>query len=335
MMANTMLLLREDTPTDYPGLAKEFYEAGRPFREELSSKESDRDKYDVMAKRSTTMIGKGASIARRYAAKNPELFPPIDNSRHKDFVSAIGSLSPLNKKLTAIGLQENPRNAVINDALQNVGVNAYIHNPIDLIANFARKLYFGIDPILLRGTVIYRKAKIFSEELYDFESLSVPAKKEITYPLKIGNAEAHFAYFNQVGRWLYKLDNHEQRTYYFAPTLVPIFAVLFACFQLISVLVFKKRTEQVGVLAFIAVCLMGYLSSVALAQILGTSRYHFAMLPITLIIFFSPLVLIEAIYVVGITRAGAWLARNLSLDSSRCFDNTIDEKPSSEAAECV
>jgi hypothetical protein len=292
-LANTMLLLKEDTPSKYPELARQLYEAGAPFRAELKAAKSEVEKYRVMSFQSSQMIGLGAHISRIYASQNPKIIQPLHPKNLEAVLSALGQLSPLNAKLIEISLKYDPRHIPLNNALQNIATNAYFHNLKELVPGFARKFYFGVEQLLLRLPAAEKKAKIFDKALYDFSTNTLPSKNEVSYPINISMAEKHFYLFNKTQRWLYLLDEYKTHQYFYAPRIVCWGAAIFILAQLIAVYFFKIKKDWIGSLAFLAICFFAYFSSVVFAQVIGTPRYYYPIFPLTLTFFFLPLLLIE------------------------------------------
>lgn len=145
---NTALMLKSDTAVTHPELRNRIVAFTEPYKKELYSIASHRERYNYLINSANLLIGHTGSITNQYGHEKELITQNRDGGR-QHLVTWLNGLSPLNQGLGALPSQSFGNSVWQDEILMELGRQAHVGNLDDFLHLTFLKLRFSWQSVLM------------------------------------------------------------------------------------------------------------------------------------------------------------------------------------------
>ena len=259
MAANTMFILKDDTPSDHPQVVKLLYAAAKPYQKKYAAIASATDKTLYNISVNNLILADASNIVNAYG-NDRGIVTTTEIARHESFVRFINNTSPLNRQFAQAGIGTAPNWVWFDSLLTRLAVSSVMHNSLGWAGLVWPNLQFSLNTIIPVADMPEKEFAPFARLRLDRSDLGFGA----TFPrLQTADPPVFTAWaFNRVGGLLRSLER-----------IIPIPGVVLAmagvALALFTAFVFwdEGMPPQIAGLAYLAGCLLIYHLEVDAASI--------------------------------------------------------------------
>ena len=297
MVFNAMLLMREDTPSRYPELARRLYQAGLPFQKELESQPTALEKHEYLLRTAAIMVKLGSTIVSEFAVETGQ--DNVAKARvgwAKPINDWFNDSSALNRSIARLYPSDRIFRTAQGEAIaRQIAKEAYQHNlpkraelqPRNVLFALRWLFFFPEFPGEIRGNLP-------TDTFYDpREGESTVEFSEV--PTVTSWRGIDLALPLRVVPWMLSGLKAPTIKVWIRPVLAVGFAVMVVFFlvKLLFSQLSRPLEAPAKMLVASAAMIAGYVWSVCFAYIMTDPRYMMGVFPFTTVLLAMPVLLFQ------------------------------------------
>lgn len=284
--ANTIMLLKPDTPVEYPELRDRLIDFTSDFQKKYHAIEDIQERYTLLLNSTNPIIFGGAQVIYEFGIeKNMILYNDV--SKTERLYAFVNNLSDLNKSLGQWPAQTTKHWVWLDKLMTKLARDAHLHNPSMLAEMTLTKLRFSWQSVLTQHGA---PENFRSHSSLDLSDPNYGNKQHVRTKARDDFGIINVLAFNRISSWIYSAHNFVS---------VPIVIMLSIIVSLMLAIGQFARTRSiqpvVAAMAFLGVSLIAYHLLVSIAQI-PLGRFIVVMYAASATLFFIPIAAIPHVF---------------------------------------